>query len=435
MAIISDSGTWAIGSNWPWPRFVITDYYLLGFAIDGTNLKLYELVSDGSDYNATELLTLGALSGIDQVSVAYAERHYVVSASGYNDSDELSVSMWGRWPRAVSGPDAMVEISSGYIPYGAAVCYYKGQLIVGGLKTSDVKWAELGRCAVAYGGIGNSIFDPEQDVSAGFDKMPWDRNGTGKVYQIKQLGDDVIVYGNNGIERMSPISNEIITGFGHRTIQLGGILAHECVAGDDKKQCFIDNDHNLCLLTDGIKVLGYKKFMQNLTAANIIMNYVPLTDYFYISDGTYCYVLTPAGLYQTHQCVTSVGFIGQNLLGFTKNGTDTKVRLTTTGAGFKTSGLKTINSLEYDVEYSTSTNEKLYGRAQVKYTPRDEYVPLPWVELNNEGVAYHHATGRLLKFSLEAEYKSDGEFSLNSAKANVNFSDARTRRGVSDTTN
>jgi len=433
MAINSDSGTWAVGNNWPWPRFFITDYYLLAVAVDGDNLSLYELVSDGTDYNATKIYTLGSRSSIDYIGLTWAERHYVITVFGYT-AGTITINMYGRWPRATPGEDAIVPISSGYIPFGTAVCYHRGQLLVGGLKSNDLKWAELGSCAVAYGGIGNVTFDPEQDPTAGFVKMPWDKNGSGKVYHILSLDTDAIVYGDRGIERLIPFGNDVITGYGQKTLRLVGIAGFNCVAGDDKKHCFIDVDNNLCLLSDGLKVLGYKNYISNLTKASTIISYEPVDDYFYISDGVYCYVLTPNGLYQTHQCPTSVGYFNNTLVGFVRDTLDTNLRFTTTAMDFKTSSLKTVKSVECSIDYLTSINAPLYGKIMVKYKKQGDFLTLPQILMNDEGIFSPFVTGRTFKICFEGPYVPDGEFNLSSIKANVNFTDARTRRGLSDTT-
>ena len=245
MAIISSSGTWSVGSNWPWPRVLNTKYYLLAVAIARTKLNLYELYKSGDDYNAIKVTELGALSDITSVSVAEFERHYVISAFGYSSTD-LWTNLIGRWARASVGEEATVKVEQSQIPHGTALCNFKGQLLIGGIKSDDLKWSELGPCAVVYGGIGNVEFDPLNDKTAGFVKMPWDRNHKGKVYHVMQLGDDVIVYGDKGIEKLTPFSTEVITGFGQKTLQLGGILGFNCAAGNEYQHCFINNKYELC---------------------------------------------------------------------------------------------------------------------------------------------------------------------------------------------
>lgn len=433
MAIVSTSGTWTVRNNWPWPRMFITDYYLLAIAVDETNLSLYELYGDGSNFNAVKIQTLGTLTDIDGISVTWAERHYIVSAFKFENGLPI-INMWGRWARAIPGENAMVSISSDFIPSGTAVLYHKGQLFVGGLKTNNIKWQELGQCAVAYGGVGNVTFDPQVDPMAGFIKLPWDRGGKGKVYQLLSLGNDVIVYGDKGIEKLSPFSNEIIAGYGQESLQSLGIIGFNAAAGSNKLHCFIDNNYNLCLLSDQLKVLGYKNFMTKLNPELVMINYEPGDNYFYISDGTYCFILTPKGLYETHQCPTSIGYIEGILAGFVKEGTDRVIKLETTDLDFKSNGLKTVNSVECNLDYNTSINVDLWGQTFTKYSKQGEFVELPSVLLNDEGTFFPFATGRTFRFKLEGDYVPESLLNISSIKANVNFIDARTRRGFSDTT-
>ena len=433
MAIVSSSGTWTVGSNWPWPRFFVTDYYNLAIAVDGTNLSLYELYASSGDFTAVRIQVLGALADIEGVALTCAERHYLVSAFKYSD-DLPIINMWGRWPRAAAGESAMIAVPSDQIPLGTAIFYFKGQLLIGGLSTNSLNWAELGQCAVAWGGIGNYKFDPKEEPMAGFAKMPWDLNGKGKVYWIHQLNDnEVVVYGSSGIEKLTPFGNDVITGFGQSTIQVGGILSQGSVGGTKDYQCFIDNAYNLCTLTDSIKVLGYKNYMKKLTPERVIISYDQLERNFYITDGYYCYVLTMKGLYETHQCPTSVGRVDGALTGFIKHTSQAEVKLETTEIDLKSNGLKTVNSVEYNVDYETSVNAQLYGSASAWYTHKGEMITGRMSMLNNEGTFFPFITGRSFKFLLQGDYIPGSTFNLSSVKVNANFIDVRTRRGMSDT--
>ena len=239
MAITAASGTWSIGSGWPWPRVFITDYYVLAVVINSTVLSLYELNCASNAWTATKIVDLGVIANVDKISIAAFERYYIISASGYNASDELSVNMYQRIPAAAPGTSAVSAITAPDFPLGMAVCNFKNQVIVGGLKTNSINWQHLGSCAIAYSGIGNTTFDPTQDPSSGFVKLPWDIKKQGKVYELRKLGDSVIVYGNGGVSRLVPFSNETIVGFGQDDIQEGGVLGYNTMAGGNKVHCFI----------------------------------------------------------------------------------------------------------------------------------------------------------------------------------------------------
>jgi hypothetical protein len=406
----------------------VTDYYVLAVAINSTVLSLYELNCASNTWTATKIVDLGTISGINKISIAPFERYYILSASGYNASDELSVNMYQRIPSASAGTSAVSVIAAPSFPLGMAVCNYKNQIIVGGLKTNNIKWQHLGSCAVAYSGIGNTTFDPEEDPSSGFIKLPWDIKKQGKVYEIRRLGDSVIVYGNGGISRLVPFSNETIVGFGREDVQEGGVLGYNTMAGGDKIHCFINYDKEVCLLTDKLEVLGYKKYINTLTASKIIMSYEPGRGFFYISDGVYCYVLTPNGMFSTNQCVSSIGRYNNILCGFFKDNSDTYIRAVTSGYDLNFQGFKTIESVEAGIHYNTTTKIQLQGRISAQYDYQNDYKDLSWTLLNLQGGLSQRATGRRFKIGIRGVYDSTGTVEFNSLRAEIQFPDQRNRR-------
>ena len=446
MALVSTSGTWTIGDNWPWPRMFITDYYVLAAAINGTDLYLYELILEDGDWTPYPVANLGVLTEITNISIAPFKQYYVVAVHGYDSNDEIVTKMFERLPTASPAITATTEISSGTIPHGTAICNWKNQLIVGGLNSSDEKWLNLGSCAVAYGGIGNKIFDPETDPSSGFLKMPWDIENKGKIYQIHPIRNKIVVYGNGGIEMLLPFETEVITGFGQETIWSTGLLEKNCVGGSIIGHCFIDSNYDLCLLTDQVKVLGYRKYMRNLTAANVLISYEPKDQFFYISDGSLCYVLTKNGLYSTHQCVTSIGCYDGVVCGFVKSNDDEYLRLTTTEFDLGVQSLKSIEGVEVGVEFiaeeagafdftfdSTSfvfglEDAEVYLKYFVRYNYNTAMRELDWIRLNNLGIVTRRITGRSFKISVRASYAQSAGFNFSGMGLNIQYPDKRSIR-------
>ena len=424
MSITASSGTWTIGDNWPWPRMFIISHYVLAVVIEESNLTLFELVNDSNQWTATKMQVLGTLSSIESVSIADFDQYYVITVFGYSGSI-LTTMMYARNPNAASGTSAMSTISSGTIPHGTAICSHLGQMIIGGLKSTDAKWSELGTCAVAYGGIMNMEFNPYIDPSAGFLKMPWDIENQGKIYSLLSLHNDVIVYGDRGIERLTPFNSNEITGYGQRTIWPYGILGFNCAAGTDDIHCFIDSNYDLCLLPkeSDIKVLGYRPFMKTLVRDKIILSYEPKRRHFYISDGLLCYILTESGMYTTHQCVSGVGTYGSISCGFIKDNTDTKIRFVTTEFDLTYQNNKAIEEVEFGVNYNTEADHLLTGCIYTKYDYSSDFTKLPWIGLNNKGILNQKCAGRTFKIGLESNYESGAEFSFDSLYARVSFDD------------
>lgn len=425
MAISATSGTWVIGVNWPWPRMFIIDNYILTFAIDGTNVALFELVNSSNTWTATKICDVGPSATISTISVASFGLYYIIAVTGTNWERLIE-----RQPMASPGITAVKDIPGDVAPCGTAICNYKNQIIIGGLRSNDHRWQNLGSCGVVYGGIGNKVFDSKEDASTGFIKMPWDHQRKGKIYSIIKLNDNIIVYGDRGIEELIPFASDVITGFGNKTIYESGILGYNCSCGTDKLHCFIDIDYNLCINNgERIEVLGYKDYMNNLTTSKIIISYEPKKKYFYISDGVYSYVLTKNGLYSTHQCVTSIGCYNNIICGFIKSNSDTYIRGVTTDIDLNVQGFKTVESCEIGVDYVTITDIDLYGRMSVKYAYKDDYTDLDWKLLNPNGIFYQKITGRKFKVGFRGVYDSTGTIKINKMKLAVQFPDNRNIRG------
>jgi hypothetical protein len=444
MAIKSISGTWSIGDNWPWPRMFITDYYVLAAAVNGSNIYLYELIDDGSNWTAYEVADLGASEDISNVSVASFKQYYLVAVSGYNSNDDVITKLIERKPLASPALTATQGVSSGDIPHGTAICNWRNQILIGGLKSNDVKWQHLGSCAVAYGGIGNRIFDPKTDPSSGFLKMPWDVENEGKVYQILPLRDKIAVYGSGGVEMLLPFKTEVITGFGQESIWSTGLLEANCVGGSIIGHCFIDKNYDVCMLTDNIKVLGYRRYMEALTAADIIISYDNKNQFFYISDGSLSYVLTKNGLYSTHQCVSSIGNYNGTVCGFTKTNDDDYIRLTTTEFDLGTQSLKSLEGVEVGIEFIATEGEdfpddsfpllfglddvEVYLKYFVRYNYNTAMRELDWIRLNNLGIVTRRVTGRSFKISVRAGYQESAGFNFSGMGINVQYPDKRSIR-------
>jgi hypothetical protein len=72
---------------------------------------------------------------------------------------------------------------------------------------------------------------------------------------------------------------------------------------------FVDTDYNLCELNnEGLKVVGYREFMQRLTGRDIIINYNQSTKDFYISNWLLTFLYSPYGLTEVQQHPSAIWY-------------------------------------------------------------------------------------------------------------------------------
>lgn len=432
MTISAVSGTWAVGTGWPWPQVIFTDNFVLGVALDNNDLSLYELVNTNNNWTATKVARLGYAARITSVDVADFITFYVITVSGlYNNLPWKAT--FGRVPNADTRMGAVSIFSSELMPFGTSCCNFKGQLVIGGCYSGNIKWQNLGSCSVAWSGIGGIEFDPALDASSGFMHMPWDSYGKGEVYKVKRLGDLVYVYGDQGIASIKPFYNEPVAGFGLDKTYNPGILSSNAIAGNEHIHCFVDTNYDLNLVTaEGIKNIGYRAFMSTLTASRIMVSYDAANKRFHISNDTLSFVLSEGGLYSTHQCVTSIGTFRNRICGFVKDNGDTKIRIETSAFDAGVQALKTIESFEFGLDYDTTTDIELSAGISTKYDYRADYTVLPLIRLNNLGGLTQKTTGRLFKLRMEGNYQAGATFVLSSLLAKIKFSDKNSIRGRVD---
>jgi hypothetical protein len=251
-----------------------------------------------------------------------------------------------------------------------SVCNYKGQLIAGGFGGNQSNW-------VAWSGIGKTYLTElldKEDISNVTGQMPvgW----FGDVYVVKRLGEYVMVYGSGGVSALRPISSPV-TGFGLRVMLEYGIASKGCIGGDEYKHLFIDNEGALWSAVENVEFktvqlsrLGYKQFMANLTAADIVISHDPIGKDFYISDGVRTYLYSD-GLSEVYQIPSGIVRVGGYLYGylFDTATADTSAYITTNSFDIGLRAIKTITSVEagftgsqvlsaIDYAYGTNTSMK-----------------------------------------------------------------------------
>jgi len=427
MGISATSGTWTIGaSGWPYPKVFFTDYYIMAVAVKGDNLALYDMTNAANVWTATEKFDFGVASGITSVDIAGFDKYavIVVNKGATKEVYEKNVS---------TGAVTLTAVTT--IPGGNSVCNHNGQLFIGGLYSTGAPWSTMTACSVAWGDIGSDIMLPgtvlgTSDLTAGYRKMPWDENGNGQVFKVMDLTEHVMIYGDKGIASLKNSLVGQIHAMQFNHLNTIGIISTYAVNGSSSIHGFVDQNYDWNIVTkEGIKNLGYRRFLSALTG-EIIVSYDSSNERFYISDGLKCYVFNGTGMYSTNQCVSSIGRYKEILCGFVKDNTDTKIRFETSPFDAGVQDMKTVESVETGAVYDTVADDVLYGKLATRYDYKGDFVTLEYQQLNPRGEFTQKITGRDFKLFMQGDYEADAIFSLSNVKIKLKLSDNRNTRGV-----
>ena len=181
------------------------------------------------------------------------------------------------------------------------------EILTTGSKQNWIKWAN----------IGNLDFTIWKDNIAGERPLDWH----GWTYDIKKLGNKVIVYGEGGVSMLAPSGNT----YGMLSVYKAGLKSRQAVAGDDKVQFFIDASGNLFSLGEvAMKSslfessivpdrLGYAEYLS--TMVNPVLSWDTLNKLLYICDGTSGYIYSAAdkSLGSGPNNITGIGLRGDTL--------------------------------------------------------------------------------------------------------------------------
>lgn len=126
----------------------------------------------------------------------------------------------------------------------------------------------------------------------------------GTIRRVMQLGQHLIVYGKNGVSRLTRTE----AGYSEDVLLDQGIPVSTCVAGDDREHIFPTTSGEFYSLTpDSLPRLlgstqdnphggGFRELVANMTEAAIVGTFDPLKRRFWFSDGTKCYCWTGYGM-------------------------------------------------------------------------------------------------------------------------------------------
>ena len=440
---ITGTGVWSV-TTWPWPQVFYLSYYTLFFAVKTgtTNLYLYEAYCSTSNvWAATEIQNLGAVANVKYVTVADFNMFYVVTTY----AEVGNVVTVDAWMKDV-GADTVTALPSTNSPVYACITNFNGQPVAGGIAHGDdtsfgnmalntVAWSEVGKFDFREGEVEVTPGGPKRfNRTSGYRHMEWGEWGRGKVYRVGKLGNSVIVYGDGGIARLLPISAPVST-YSKQDVAGYGLKCGSAMDGDESIHGFINEDDEMCLLTESgeLRVLGYQEYLDDLTGI-IKVSYCAARKRFYISDGIVGYVLTPHGMYSTDQYVTSVGSYRGVLSGFVLEGSDQEMRITTNTLDFGIRAMKTISSVEVGINYYTGTATDVFtGTLQYRndyHSNRDSFSTLDYVTINPKGNFVQEVTANEFRVRLKGTTYVDAKLNLDYITTRIKLSDKTSIRGI-----
>ena len=306
------------------------------------------------------------------------------------------------------------DATSSSIPDMATVCNFRGQIIGGNISG----WEDCDVNYVAWSDIGSAEFYPGLRNEAGYAPMSWN----GQVLRVLELGDMVVVYGENGVSLLKPAKQYM----GIKELDLPGIPTAGAVGGSNRAHLFVDYSGELWLLgSDGKpKNLGYSEYITQLDASEIVVSYNRQQNEFYISDGALTFILGNNGLCQSHQLVSSIAYDRGVLYGTWESDGDTGAYVTTDVLDFSQRAFKTLEMLSFQC----SSTSDMWGRVYWRSDVRGSFSQSSWLWVNPTGFITPMITAHDFKLAFKADSYLD--LKMANIKARLKLSDKRMIRGV-----
>lgn len=287
---------------------------------------------------------------------------------------------------------------------------------------------------VAWSGIGNfNCIPSKENPTAGHAVLPW----SGIVWDVRKLGNRVMVYGSGGISKFHPVS-EPFSGYGQNLILPFGLACRYAVTGDELVHYFVGSDDNLYSIKpeQQPEKLGYAEYFAAFNSSMIAMFEPESRRAFFSSDTTgttlvynpelgltsldllitdiinyedTLYIIAPSNAENTlplvtHECVSHIDDLGQR-------------------------GLKTLTGLSFGIDFEETTNA--WAVVYYRYRKNDDFVRFPDVRLNHEGYAHIGVTA--IEFMIGIKFTRDSAVLepvfLDYVQAHVQYGDRRYRRG------
>ena len=186
-----------------------------------------------------------------------------------------------------------------------------------------------------------------------FGLAPLRMNGTVQV--LKPLGNNVIAYGDEGIEALTLQGSQV----GFEKIAEFGVQGRGAVGGDVSGHIFIAEDGELYELNSSLQLTrrGYREWFSSFSSVSTSITFNPVKKEFHICDPSQGYMLRKEGLSEHRDMVTSTLYLGGTYYGLYTSAVSTNLRVRTGQFDNNRQAFKYIHDIQ--VQYQDITNLKI----------------------------------------------------------------------------
>ena len=290
-----------------------------------------------------------------------------------------------------------------------------------------------------YGSTQPFIMDILEKNEQGFAPMPF----PGKLLSMQSLRKSVIVYGEKGIARITPVVSPSPT-YAVESLNSGGLASRGAVAGDSDKQVFLDNSGMLYLIADSgeITALGYKEYFYGMLENDVQISYSPEASSnnklgrFFISGGGRNFCLDSNGLSETKRAVTSAFYFQGGTIGLGDQLVNVEDVIGTFGIDTFDLGLSGLKTIEWvrlaGVETIWNESNGIQLQVSLDYRNRIGH-DLRWnstgyKKVNKEGVVYFPISG--LEFRLNVKVTDYKKLEVSYIEVGFKHTDKRYKRSL-----
>lgn len=263
----------------------------------------------------------------------------------------------------------------------------------------------------------------------GWMSMPFE----GPVYKTATLGEQLVVYGEEGIAVMALTGAQNIGGledpvpstYGVRQLADFGVAGRGAVAEGDQAHFFVTPDGEGALLTaeGDVRRIGYREYLGNLPAQTLTSGYNPIEEEFYICSDTEGWVFNNQGLAEHRDHITGATAKNGTWYGLSHSPTTSDMEVISNTIDFNLQAAKRVQNIKAharDIDNLTAT-------LQLRYDHDDSYQDVGPIPFNKEGVAWLRGAG--LEFRLKLTGNPNAFARLNRLSVRYQVSDKRGIRG------
>ena len=265
------------------------------------------------------------------------------------------------------------------------------------------------------------VFDLLRSNQLGFMPMPWQ----GAVLALKPLGRAVMVYGEGGVSALLPQGH--IVGLREFSDLTTGVYSGSAVGGTDTEHVFMDKTGALWRISPDLQLqrLDYREWTYDMLGREVVISINPVEREFYICDGTRTLVLTPGGLTETTQVVTSIVASQGTVWAFTPAMTDREL-LVETGSIVIRPGLKTVRNIEVRADVPSGTS--MFVGAEYRNSQTGAFGTTRDIPVNRQGIGFVGVTSDEIRVKVKASDFKD--VLLQDLSVRLQFPDRRYVRGT-----